>query len=129
LIPVIIFLMHLIHLIRLIRLIRTLWRSFLYRYLGFVAGIFGSCRSERSVTLKTPGVNFINILPESFLYENASRSFSLVMFWQKKHFHMKKARVKHWWNWHQIHSTPWRRQWRLGPQDSGLYKDSSTKSL
>jgi len=31
-----------------------------------------------------PGVNFINILLDNFLYESALRSFSLVTFWLKK---------------------------------------------
>jgi len=46
-----------------------------------------------------PGVNFINLLHARFSYKSALRSFSLITFWQKKHFPMKNARLKCWWNW------------------------------
>jgi len=37
----------------------------------------------------------------AFLYESALQSFSLVTFWQKKHFRAKNALIKRWWKWHQ----------------------------
>ncbi len=45
-------------------------------------------------------VNLINILCARFLYKILFGSFFLVTFWQKKHFCMKKVRIKCWWNWH-----------------------------
>ncbi len=45
----------------------------------------------------TPVVNFINVLHVRFSYET---SYALVKFWQKRHFRMKNARVKCWWNGH-----------------------------
>ncbi len=35
-------------------------------------------RPDKEEKITPPGVNFINILLENFLYESASRSFSLV---------------------------------------------------
>jgi len=58
-----------------------------------------SRRSVQATCDRPIGVNFINILPTRFSYESASRRFSLVTIWRKKHFRMKKARVKCWWNW------------------------------
>jgi hypothetical protein len=46
-----------------------------------------------------PGLNFTNILQVRFLFDNASRRFSLVTFCRKKHFRTKNALIKCWWNW------------------------------
>jgi len=54
------------------------------------------------VKVPFPAVNFINVLHACFLYESLFGSFFLVTFEQKKHFHMKNARIKRWWNWHLI---------------------------
>ncbi len=51
-------------------------------------------------------VNFINVLRAHFLYENALRSFSLVMFLGKKQFHTQNTCVKCWWNWHLVSVVP-----------------------
>ncbi len=45
----------------------------------------------------TPVVNFINVLRARFSYET---SYSLVKFWQKRHFRTKNVRIKCWWNLH-----------------------------
>jgi len=51
----------------------------------------------------TPGVNFINILLDTFLYKSVFRSFSLIRVWfcnffGKKIF-SKELLIKCWWNW------------------------------
>jgi len=72
-----------------------------------------------------PRINFINILRTRFLYESALSSYSLVTFWQKKHFCTKNAYIKCWWNWPPVffvrcgvkifftnHVTCYRKSWR-----------------
>jgi len=68
-----------------------------------------------------PGLYFINILRVRFSYESAFLNrclcFSLVTFWQKKHFRTKTARIKCWWNWPQgsIKNVGSRSKFRLRP--------------
>jgi len=55
---------------------------------------------EEMQATQASGVNFINILHESFSYESASRSFSLVTFWLYKFFGakilVKNVHIKCW---------------------------------
>ncbi len=51
-------------------------------------------RAKKTLVKLTTGDNFTNILCAHFSYKSASRSFSLVTFWQKKHFRTNTARVK-----------------------------------
>ncbi len=54
--------------------------------------------------LRLPGVNFINILHLNFgpiLWHQKLQSWNVTRESWAKHFHMKNALVKCWWNWHQ----------------------------
>jgi len=51
-------------------------------------------RGSKMLIKSTPGVNYIYILCTRFLYKSALHSFSLVMFWRKKHFRTKNMHVK-----------------------------------
>jgi hypothetical protein len=55
-----------------------------HQYLLTLLGSTSVKAVRRMLMKSTPRVKFINILCKCFLYESALRSFSLIMFWQKK---------------------------------------------